>query len=359
MRGRVGRASGWLVLLCALVPTVSATVSGDPAKLAKTYVGAVEAANRAIVAKKGKLAEEDADLPSKATKALATLLEEEDVAALRAAADAALELDRLEDFEALRDRMVELEASLDATASRAVSRERFLVIAENGLSAEWAEDFADVCDAVLDAYDELFGFEEWSKVPGKKMRVRVHLEDEVTKPPHFAPHFPFHSEIDLPVLDAETFRSPSADGKFFFYGLCHEFGHLIAMWGDRGTQEDHHSWAHYTGVVVCEHCSEAKSFTWKDDLRDARWRSATKERERVAATDPSKAGADEVLAMLFALEDLVGTKGIGEAMNLAHAKGRGHRINHVRYLWFDDLAWALAKTAPKKRRKDVKALLER
>ena len=38
------------------------------------------------------------------------------------------------------------------------------------------------------AYDEVFGFAEYSKVPGKKLRVRVHLEERITRPPHFAPH---------------------------------------------------------------------------------------------------------------------------------------------------------------------------
>ena len=69
------------------------------------------------------------------------------------------------------------------------------------LQEGYLSDFADLLDGILDAYDETFGFKEWSKVPGKKLRVRVHLVDQITRPPHFAPQFPYHSEIDMPVID--------------------------------------------------------------------------------------------------------------------------------------------------------------
>jgi hypothetical protein len=115
-----------------------------------------------------------------------------------------------------------------------------------------------VLDAILDTYDEVYGFREWSKVPGKRIRVRVRLVPSIDRPPYFDPSLPFHSAIDFPVVDPEKLVSPTGDGKFLFYGMCHELGHLVAMWGDRNTQEDHHAWAHYTGVVICQKLSEKR-----------------------------------------------------------------------------------------------------
>src|SRR6185503_16022492 len=164
----------------------------------------------------------------------------------------------------------------------ALSRPRFLIRGLGGLSAGYLERFADVLDAILDAYGEVYGFEEWSKVPGKKLRVRLHLEEKAAGAPHFAPQFEFHSEIDYPVEDGAAFRSPTAGGKFLFYGLCHELGHLIAMWGDAKREEDHHAWAHYTGVAIVEHLARgAKDRPALSGLADVRWRSLEIERKRL------------------------------------------------------------------------------
>src|SRR4029450_6105065 len=123
---------------------------------------------------------------------------------------------------------------------------RFLPRRIGQLQEGYLDQFAEVLDTVLTGYDEVFGFAEFSKVPGKKLRVRLHLEPEIKQPPHFAPQFPWYSEIDFPGSDPTGFRSPTPKGQFLFYGLCHELGHVIAMWGDLQTMEAHNSVAQYT-----------------------------------------------------------------------------------------------------------------
>jgi hypothetical protein len=49
--------------------------------------------------------------------------------------------------------------------------------------------------------------------------------EQITQPPQFAPQFPYHSEIDPPVIHPDRFRSPTEKGQMMFYGLCHELGH--------------------------------------------------------------------------------------------------------------------------------------
>ena len=81
-------------------------------------------------------------------------------------------------------------------------------------------------------------------------------------------------KLGFDPASASALKSPTADGKFLFYGLCHELGHVIAMWGDRANEEDRHSWAHYTGVLLVEHLSaRAGSSSFLEELRDARWHS--------------------------------------------------------------------------------------
>ncbi|MEM7603359.1 MAG: hypothetical protein AAF357_18350, partial [Verrucomicrobiota bacterium] len=260
--------------------------------------------------------------------------------------EAALDLAAMEDFAKIRERLLEVDPDAVSGLGDAIVRERFLVRGIGGFEDGYLDRFADVTDAILDAYDEVFGFKEWSKVPGKKVRLRVHLEDEIQRPPHFAPQYPYHSEIDMPVLNAATFTSPTSKGHMMFYGLCHEFGHLIAMWGDRRHEEDHHAWAHYTGVVIVEHM--AKQETYREvmsGLRDVRWRSLSVERAKSEnQVEPSADHKPAVMALLIQLHDLVGPARIGEALNHMDQEEMGHRINRVRYYGFRDFEKALLAT---------------
>lgn len=325
----------------------------DPARLAREYADAIEAVNRAHADKptakdEGELG---ARLPAKAGKAVADLVELADSPgvrkALAVAAAAALDLDRIADFATLRAHLLELSLDDGKALGIVESRPRFLAIGTGGVEPAGLTAIADVFDLVLDAYADVFGLVNFSKVPGKKLRLRVHLEAKITKPPHFAPQFPWHSEIDFPVVDAREFRSPTAEGQFLFYGLCHELGHVIAMWGDRTNEEDRHAWAHYTGVVVVEHLAATqKDHPVVKNLRDVRWRSLEFERKQLAAkqVEPGPKDAQTVLARFVKLHDAVGPKVLGEALNALDAAGDHVRIHRVRYYSMRDFARSLLAT---------------
>ena len=329
-----------------------------PAKLAATYADAVREINEQHARSPGKAKEDELakSLPAAARKAFDALIAiksgDQLVDALVVVADAAADLDLETDFAAARARIEVLDAKAAERVGRLVSRERFVVRGTGGLGDAYLAHFADVFDAILGAYDDVFGFAEWSKVPGKKLRVLVHLEPKIVAPPHFAPEFPFHSQIDFPVDDKDALKSPTADGKFMFYGLCHELGHVIAMWGDREHEEDHHAWAHYCGVVIVEHLAgDAKAKKVLEDLRDAKWRTLAIERDASKAAVPSLADKPGVMALLVALHDAVGPKAIGAALNSLDSADKHLRINSVRYYSFADLEAALLKLAANDKQK--------
>ena len=238
---------------------------------------------------------------------------------------------------------------------RIVSRPRFIVRGIGEFSEGYLDRFADIFDAILVAYDEVFGFAEFSKLPGKKLRVRLHLEPEIKQPPHFAPEFPWHSEIDFPVSDPAEFRSPTPKGQFLFYGLCHELGHVIAMWGDLQTMEDHHSWAHYTGVAIVDHLSnKQKGSPLFQSLTDLRWRSLQIERQLPANQVPaSLKSAPGVMRLLLDLHDSAGPRVFGDALNYLDREGKSRRVNRVRYYRFADFRRALAATMQDEGKKKV------
>jgi hypothetical protein len=342
------------VSAACLVAALTAAAAGaqDPGRIARDYAHAVEALNRAHAAKPVAIDERDLakQLPAKAQKLPAELTKLPDAPAVRdalaSAARAALELDRVEDFELLQGRLAALAPSLAEEVGIVESRQRFVAIGTHGVQREGLVAIADVLDLVLDAYRDVFGLESFSKIPGKKLRLRVQLVPRITRPPHFAPQFPFHSEIDFPVVDARAFRSPTKEGQFLFYGLCHELGHVLAMWGDRQNEEDRHAWAHYTGVVLVEHLA-AKKLAPLQDVRDVRWRSLEFERKQLAAKRvvPGPKDADTVFARLLALHDAVGPRTIGEALAALDAAGKHQRINRVRYYAMRDFHAALLATA--------------
>ncbi len=344
-----------------------ATVASAPDRsiqLGETYAQAIAEVNAKHARKPGTTLESELAerLPKKATLAFEKLIEIKAdgglVEALEACARAALDLDRVDDFNTARNRLLELDASRAEALGVALSRERILLLGEGGLSVSYLEHFALITEDVLAAYDEVFGFKEFSKVAGKKLRVRLHLEEAIKSPPHFAPQFPFHSEIDFPVIDAQTLNSPTPKGQFMFYGLCHELGHVIAMWGSQSNQEDHHAWAHYTGLVVLEHIATSKRKPkWLSHCRDFQWRSVEKELSRLGDAKPGTGDRDAVLALLFGLHDALGPQAIGEAVNIMDEADKRLRINHVRYYSFRELETTLlASTKAKKLKKRVSAL---
>ena len=331
--------------IAGLPVAVEASANRD----ASRYVDSIDKINAAHARSPSRTTEDELmrKIPQTAVRALDRVLKAspspETAAALFRCGEAALDLAALEHFERISARLREVDPESAARLGDAVARKRFIVRGIGDFEPRYLEGFADLMSAILDAYDEVFGFKEWSKVPGKKIRIRLHLEEKITRPPHFAPQFPYHSEIDMPVIDPTGLRSPTPQGHMMFYGLCHELGHLIAMWGDRGNMEDHHAWAHYTGVVIVEHMATTKEYeSFLADLRDVRWRSLTLERKKTEhQIPPSTKDRAGVMALLIKLHDAAGTKAIGGALNLMSDKGMGHRVNHVRYYRFRDLKRAL------------------
>lgn len=318
--------------------------------LGRAYADSVKKVNTDHARKPGKAKEGDLakKLPPQARAALDKLLglksAPEVLEALVAAGEAALDLALAADFERIEARLREASPEHARRLGAGVFRARFIVRGIGDFAPGYLERFADLVEGILGAYDEVFGFEEWSKVPGKKLRFRVHLEAKITNP-HFAPQFPFHSEVDFPVADPNEFRSPTPDGKFLFYGLCHELGHVIAMWGD-SKEEDHHAWAHYTGIAIVEHLSRAGGdHPFLKGLGDVRWRSIEVEKKRLGETAPSLADRDGVLALLLALHDQVGPKAIAAALNALDREDRRPRSRTgVRYYLFKDLKAVLLQT---------------
>lgn len=352
-------------MLAMVTGVLFALLPQDAERLAHDYADAVAKVNEAQ-ARKPTAADEDelaAKLPDAAAQSLDKLVAADDAPAVRdallAAGRAALDLDRIDDFDRVRARLAALDPARAGELGIALSRERCLALGQDGVQPAGLAAVADAFDLVLDGYAEVFGLTAFSKVPGKKLRLRVHLVDQITRPPHFAPEFPFHSEIDFPVIDADGFASPTKQGQFLFYGLCHELGHVIAMWGDRQHEEDRHAWAHYTGVVLVEHLAKQhKDAPALQNVRDVRWRSLEFERKQLAAKQvaPGAKDADTVLARFVALHDAVGPKVIGEALNALDAKDKHLLVNRVRYYAMKDFEQALLQTkAGKKAKKKVEA----
>lgn len=351
-------------LTCALASPKPARA--DAAQLAEQYAAAIQRVNEDHARKP--VANDEAELarklPAAASQWIDALAHAPDSAATRTAlaraADAALDLDRLADFETLRARLAELSPEDARSLGIALSRPRFVVRGRNGFAPEGLRALADVFDLVLDGYAELFGLVNFTKLPGKKLRLVAHLEPQITAPPHFAPEPPWHSEIDFPLVDAAKFSSPTADGKMLLYGLCHELGHVLAMWGDPRTEEDHHAWAHYTGLALVDHLArEHASEPALKDAHDVRWRSLELERKTLAESK-TKAGVkdkDAVLALFAALHELVGPKTIGEALAALDAANECQRVNRVRYFRFEAFERALLATkAGKRERKAIELL---
>lgn len=344
------------VLLLLLAWLTGSSLAG-PAREGEAFASAVAKINDAHLRQPGRSTESQLakQLPASAKSALQRLLEAktgpELVPALLRCGEAALDLDLMEEFAAVRTRLAAVDAAAAAKLGDAVSRPRLIVRGVGDFGPRWLERFADVCEAVLTAYDEVFAFAEFSKVPGKKLRFRVHLEQAITRPPHFAPEFSWHSEVDFPVADGQQFSSPTPEGHFLLYGLCHELGHVIAMWGDSRNMEDKHAWAHYTGVVIVEHLSRtATEIPWIAQSGDVKWRSLKVERGLPDnRTPPSLVSQGSVMALLIALHDSAGPKMIGKAINDLESAGKCRRINQVRYYAMEDFHKALLAVVPDKK----------
>jgi hypothetical protein len=351
------------LLLAALL---LAPAGSSPMDLAKALQEAVRKVNEEHAEKPGKAKEDDlaARLPKDARKALDALLAAKDgpdlPPALLVAAGAALDLDLEEDFERIRAR---LEKSFPGEAKKAgllVSRPRFMLLGRDGVTRPYLEHLAGVVQGIFESYDRVFGFEEFSKVPGKKVRFRIRLVERITAPPHFAPQFEFHSQVDVPVLAEERLTSPTKAGQFQFYGLCHELGHVVAMMDREEKPEDFHQWADYTGNAIVEELSTRKPAPeWMEGLKDfPRWKGLETLRRKTKEVQMHLGNPSGVLKMLVSLHDTVGPRAIGDAINLLDRKDERLRVNRVRYYTFAEIRAALLEVVKDaEKRKSVEALL--
>ena len=122
------------------------------------------------------------------------------------------------------------------------------------------------------------------------------------------------------------------------------------MWGDRSNEEDHHTWAHYTGCLLVEHLSGKKNKVLAD-LKDARWRSLSIERDKAADAEPAVSDKDGTMALWIRLHDELGPRAIGDAIRILDEENKRLRINHVRYVNFRELKKALTTVHKKTTRK--------
>lgn len=145
----------------------------DPAALARDYAAAVEAVNKAQADNPTAKDERELGrhLPAAAAKLPERLARIDDSPAVRdalvVAAKAALDLDRIDDFEVLRARLAALDAASADTVGIVVSRPRFVAIGTQGMHAAGLAAIADVFDLVLDGYRDVFGIEAFSKVTSR------------------------------------------------------------------------------------------------------------------------------------------------------------------------------------------------
>ena len=138
-------------LLCAIA---LAGVAAPDSISARAYVEAVHELNEKHARDPGKETEEELakKLPPAATKALESLLAEKPSAertkALRDCAEAALDLDRLADFQKIRARLAKDAPAEAGKLDSALSRPRFVLRGVGGFDEVYFEHFADVFQAV-------------------------------------------------------------------------------------------------------------------------------------------------------------------------------------------------------------------
>src|SRR5688572_13786062 len=130
-----------------------------PTQDANGYAESVAKINTAHARQAGKATETQlaAQLPASAKAALKRVLEAKAApdlaAALLKCGEAALDLDLMQDFEAVRAKLATVSPAEAAKLGTAVSRPRFIVRGIGEFKAGYLEHFSDVLEAVLGAYD--------------------------------------------------------------------------------------------------------------------------------------------------------------------------------------------------------------
>ena len=189
------------------------------------------------------------------------------------------------------------------------------------------------------------------------MRLLIHVDPARSRPRlYFHPSPRYHSELRYEI-SSETQLTLGGKQRIV-YGFCHEFGHMVAMWGDRKTEDDKHAWAHYTGSLVVE--------AVYDELGNAPWptwtafqrRASGKARllRQIDGTTSGTGDYESILKLFHSLGEEFGTETYGQAWRLLAKKKRFRYTNRVAYLWLRDLQAAFAQLVPKNQAARVAAL---
>ena len=150
----------WLLPLC--------TIFAGPAQDAVAYAEAIAKINDTHARQPGKNTEADLakSIPVSARSALQRLLATKpapDLApALLSAGEAALNLDQITDFNAVRERLVTVSPETALKLGTVLSRPRFIIRAIGAFDPGYLDQFAEIFDGILTGYDEVFGFKEFS-----------------------------------------------------------------------------------------------------------------------------------------------------------------------------------------------------
>ena len=270
------------------------------------------------------------------------------------------ELAWVERIEPLVEEVKDLDVAVAAKLGQFRSSDNFLARVV-GADPKYLEAALRLAEAAREGYRELFGFEEISKVPGKRVRIVIHVDPELeTDRLYFHPSPPYHSELRL--LVPETKYLTLAGKRRLVYGFIHELGHMVAMWGEHNkVEDDRHAWAHYTGCLVVEEVYER--------LGNEPWPSWTAFQRRasgktrlLAQIEGKESGTDSyesVLALFYRIGETWGTDVYGKAWTWLEKNRRIRRVNRVPYLWLRDLRDALAATVTREDAAKVAAMFGR
>lgn len=227
-----------------------------------------------------------------------------------------------------------------------------------GCDAKWARAAVRLAEAAREGHRKLFGFRSISKVPGKKIRILIHLDaSHEGARLYYHPSPPWHSEIRYEIRDEKHLTL--AGRQRIVYGFCHEMGHMVAMWGQyRKVEEDFHAWGHYTGCLVVDQVYETLgNEPWPGWTSYQRRASGTARlRSELEGQSPGTGSREEVLALFDRVGDLCGTDAYGRAWEWLDGRRRIRRIQQVRYLWLRDLRDGLIATLPRERAREMAAL---
>ncbi|MHC4251353.1 MAG: hypothetical protein ACYS9X_19710 [Planctomycetota bacterium] len=267
------------------------------------------------------------------------------------------ELAWVERIEPIRESLAELDEALLARLGHFEESEHFLVRVV-GTDPKWGKAALRLAEAARQGYVDIFGFDSISAIPGKKIRILIHVDPAVRAPRlYFHPSPRLHGEMRYEMPDGKYLTL--AGRRRIVYGFCHELAHMLAMWGEyRVNEEDRHAWGHYAGCMVVEAVYDSLGNepwpTWTAYQRRAS--GVARLRKQTEGRAPGTGSYEAVLSLFRAIGDDFGPEVYGKAWTWLERKRRFRRTNCVRYLWLRDLKEALLDTVPKSKAARVREI---